>query len=229
MEREIRVSADTWPEADLDIRATGNGMTFNGYAAVFNSPSEPMPFIERIRPGAFAKSLGEKRNIKMFLNHNSDVLLGATRSGTLRLSEDDRGLRVDADLPDTSAGRDTAALLKRGDIDSISFGFQVVKDEWSEKQQHREIVEARLFEVSAVTGWPAYAATSATVRELAAEVGVEPDVLADAFKVLQDAEARLTKEQHELLIATINTRYDLPVAPPVLAEWRAKWAALPSL
>lgn len=227
--REVRVAVDTWPLADMEIRAEGDGLTFRGYAAVFNSDSEPLPFVERIRPGAFRKSLGEKRSIKMFHNHNSDIVLASTKARTLVLSEDERGLLAEATLPDNYWGHYVRDAVKRGDIESMSFGFQTVKDAWSKDGNERELIEARLFEVSDVSGWPAYPATSASVREMAEAIDTEPDDLAAAFGVLREADAKLTPEQHELLIRAINTKYDLPVVPPRLAEARARWADIPTL
>lgn len=223
---EVRVAADTWPAADLSIRAEGDGMTFNGYAAVFNSPSEPLPWRETIRPGAFKRSLKNQRNIRMFLNHNTDVVLGSTKSKTLRLAEDEVGLRVEADLPDTTAGRDLSTLMQRGDVDSMSFGFQVIKDEWSADYNERELVEIRLFEVSPITSWPAYPATSAFVRALAELTDTEPEPLSEALELLVDPDGKLTPEQRDLLLVAINARTDEPLIAPNLARWRERAAAL---
>ena len=225
--REVRVAADTWPTADMEVRADGDGLTFRGYAAVFDSPSEPLPFVERIRPGAFRKSLGEKRSIKMFHNHNSDIVLASTKARTLTLTEDSRGLLAEATLPDNYWGHYVRDAVKRGDIESMSFGFQTVKDAWSDDGAERELIEARLYEVSDVSGWPAYPATSATVRELAEAIDTEPDALAAAFAVLRGDES-LTPEQHDLLIRAINSKYALPITPPRLAARRAAWAEVPS-
>src|SRR5574338_458273 len=125
--REVRVAVESWPDADLDLRVTaeGNGLRFRGYAAVFDQLSEDLGgFRERIVPGAFTKTLRESRAIKMFLNHNSDIVLASTNKGTLRLSEDERGLLAEADLPDNEWGRPVADAIRRGDINSMSFGFQ---------------------------------------------------------------------------------------------------------
>ena len=151
----------------LEVRESDDGgMTFSGYAAVFASPSEPLPFTETIRSGAFKRSLQSGREVRMFRNHNTDDVLGSTRAGTLRLSEDARGLSVQADLPDTSVGRDLAVLMRRGDVHSMSFGFSVPRggDAWSDDGQTRELREVILHEVSVVTGFPAYTATTAAVR-----------------------------------------------------------------
>jgi len=177
-----------------DIRTDGEGNTFVGYAAVFNSDSEPLPFIERIAPGAFQKSLnGRKRDIRMYVNHNSDMPLASMRSGTLRLSEDDRGLRVEADLPNTTAGNDLRELLRTGVVDKMSFGFTVPRggDKWSEDGRTRELREVRLHEVSVVTGFPAYEATAAAVRSLSAlsmRTGMAVDDLSDTFEAMAAGE-----------------------------------------
>jgi hypothetical protein len=67
------------------------------------------------------------------------------------------------------------------------------------------------------------------VRELAEALDAAPDDLAAAFKVLREADGKLTPDQHDLLLRAINTKYDLPVTPPRLAEARAQWAGLPLL
>ncbi|HEY6013426.1 MAG TPA: HK97 family phage prohead protease, partial [Candidatus Limnocylindrales bacterium] len=223
--REVRIATEAWPLEELEIRAEGDGMTFRGYAAVFGKPSEDLGgFRETIRPGAFAKTLTEKRAIKMFWNHNTDIPLGSTRSG-LTLTEDAKGLLAEGRLPDTSAGRDMSVLIRDHIVDSMSFGFQTVKDSWSEDLSQRELIEARLFEVSPVTAWPAYPQTSASVRELAAEIEAEPDTLAEAFRVLREPEGRLSDEQHQLLVTLINARHASAVMPVALASWRERFAA----
>jgi len=220
---EGRVALDLW--GDVEIRAEGDGMSFRGYAAVFNSKSEDLGgFRETIRPGAFSRSLTEKRAIKMFLNHNTDIVLGSTRSN-VTLTEDDRGLLAEAKLPDTTAGRDTAQLVSDGIIDSMSFGFQTIKDSWSEDLTSRELVEVRLFEVSPVTGWPAYPKTSASVRELAEAIGESADELAEAFTVLRSEDRRLTPDQASLLVRLINARSDRAVRRAFNDEERTFLAA----
>jgi HK97 family phage prohead protease len=162
----------------------------------------------------------------MFLNHNSDNVLGSTKSKTLRLEEDEVGLRVEADLPETSAGRDLSVLMQRGDVDSMSFGFEVLKDEWSADYSQRELIEVRLWEVSPITSWPAYPATSAFVRHLAELTDTEPEPLADALRLLIEPDARLTPEQRDMLLSAINARTDEPLIAPNLARWRERAATL---
>ena len=193
---------------DFEIRQEGDGMTFRGYAAVFNSDSEPLPFIERIMPGAFDKTLKSRNNVKMYLNHDSTLVLGSTRAKTLRLSVDGKGLLADADLPNTSYARDLAELMKRGDVDSMSFGFSVPRngDSWSEDGMRRELREVRLHEVSVVTGFPAYKATSASLRSidaLAEVTGLDADKLAEALTILENGKS-LSVDHAAMLQETIN-------------------------
>jgi HK97 family phage prohead protease len=199
--------------SDIEMRQTEDApgdvpMTFRGYAAVFNSPSEDMGFREYIKPGAFAKSLKSRNSIRMFMNHNSDIVLASTRAKTLRLIEDDKGLLVDADLPDTTAGRDLSVLLQRGDVDSMSFGFSVPPkgETWSDDGSTRELHAVRLHEVSVVTGWPAYPATSASVRSfeiLAERTNTNADELAEAITLLENG-AELDSARADLLNEVVS-------------------------
>jgi HK97 family phage prohead protease len=193
---------------DLEVREAGNGAVFSGYAAVFNSDSEPLPFVEQIRPGAFQRTLGARNNVKMFVNHDDTMVLASTRSGTLRLSEDGRGLRAEADLPDTTYARDLAVLLRSKVVDSMSFGFSVPRggDEWSQDGQRRFLNEIRLHEVSVVTGFPAYEATSATIRKaqiLAQRTQTDADALADALTALESGN-ELNDDQAALLVDVVE-------------------------
>jgi HK97 family phage prohead protease len=190
MAEQVETRRVTFNDFELRAAPQGDGMTFSGYAAVFNSNSEPLPFIERIAPGAFAKSLKARNNIRMYMNHDSSMLLATTRGKTLRLQEDSTGLLVEADLPDTTVGRDLSVLMQRKDVDSMSFGFTVPQggDKWSNDGMQRELTQIKLFEVSVVTGFPAYAATSAAVRSLdalATRTGIDADQLAAAINTLE--------------------------------------------
>jgi HK97 family phage prohead protease len=193
MENGVETRRVNVNEFEIRDATEGDGSTFVGYGAVFNSPSQPLPFIERIAPGAFSRSLRSRNEIKLFVNHDTSRVLASKRAGTLRLAEDSHGLRVEADLPDTTDGRDMAVLLKRGDVDSMSFGFSVPKggDSWSDDGQQRELREVRLHEVSIVTGFPAYEATSASVRSLDGLVdatGLEAEKLNAALSALEAGE-----------------------------------------
>lgn len=226
MTEQVETRRITFNQFELRAGQAGDGMSFSGYAAVFNSDSEPLPFIERIAPGAFAKSLKSRNNIRMYMNHDSSMLLGTTRSKTVRLAEDTKGLFVDADLPDTSVGRDLSVLMQRGDVDSMSFGFTVPQggDRWSDDGSRRELRQIRLFEVSVVTGFPAYAATSASVRSLdalATRTGIDADQLAVAITALESGQT-LDPNHAALLRETVAKLEPTPQSAPASVGVLAK-------
>jgi len=226
MSEQVETRRITFNEFELRAASQGDGMSFSGYAAVFNSDSEPLPFIERIAPGAFAKSLKSRNNIRMYMNHDSSMLLGTTRSKTVRLAEDTKGLFVDADLPDTSVGRDLSVLMQRGDVDSMSFGFTVPQggDRWSDDGSRRELKQIRLYEVSVVTGFPAYAATSAQVRSfdaLATRTGIDADQLAVAITALESGQT-LAPDHAALLRETVAKLEPAPQSAPASVGVLAK-------
>ena len=211
---ETRVNA-----ADFEIRETDDGMQFSGYAAVFNSDSEPLPFTERIAPGAFRGSLRNRNDIKLLWNHSTGDVLASTRAGTLRISEDARGLYVEADMANTTVGNDARELIKRGDVDSMSFGFTVARggDEWNSEGTVRTLNRVSLHEVS-IVAFPAYTATAGTtmVRGLdkaAKRSGVDADALADALLKIENGED-ISADDRQLLTTVIDELAPA-VVPPV--------------
>lgn len=149
--------------SNMEFRAVNDGNTIVGYAAVWDSPSEPMPFTEYVKRGAFSKTLNDGADVRLLIDHDG-VPLARSRSGTLALAEDDKGLRVEASLD--PANPDAARIIsamKRGDLSQMSFAFRTVKDSWSADRKVRELREVQLFDVSVVT-FPAYEATIAELR-----------------------------------------------------------------
>jgi uncharacterized protein len=139
-----------------------------GRPAVFNVLSEDLGgFRERILPGAFTKTLQEG-NCKSLWNHDSNMVLGSVRAGTLTVREDSQGLTFEVTPPDTTWARDSMVSIDRGDVDQMSFMFQCVRDNWlmdyETDEVIRELVECRLYEVSPVT-FPAYPQTSCNLRD----------------------------------------------------------------
>ena len=201
---------------DLEIRQEGDGMTLRGYAAVFNSPSQPLPFIETIQRGAFKDSLKSRNDVKLLWNHDTSVVLGSTRAGTLRLMEDERGLLVEADLPMTQAGKDAAISIQRGDVTAFSFGFRIPAggDEWANANE-RLLKRVNVHEVSVGVAFPAYTGTDGTanvrsMNELSEKIlklaelrGVSAEELTDALLALESGEV-LTERQGELLTDTLG-------------------------
>src|SRR5581483_2894069 len=112
---------------DLDVR--GNRVV--GYAAVYGALSEDLGgFRERIARGAFAEVLASAPDVRALLNHDVNQVLGRTKSGTLRLADDARGLRFELDLPGSPLGENVREAVRRGDIDGASFRFQCGEDAW---------------------------------------------------------------------------------------------------
>ena len=151
--------------SNLEVSAEGNGNTLVGYAALFDSPSEPMPFIEYVKRGAFSKTLNDGADVRLLIDHEG-VPLARSKSGTLALEEDERGLRVEAELdPMNPDAARIMSAMKRGDLSQMSFAFRTIKDNWNTDRSVRELREVQLFDVSVVT-FPAYEETVAELRKL---------------------------------------------------------------
>jgi HK97 family phage prohead protease len=195
-------------EAGIIIRAAAeaDGSQFVGHAAVFNSRTaigNPLTwgFYEEINAGAFTKTLKEG-DARFLVDHDTSLLVARVSAGDLRLGEDDLGLAVDSDLDtEVSYVRDLIRNVDKRRITGMSFGFQVVKDDWKTEEvetndgnsaevEIRTIQEVRLFEVSAVT-FPAYEETDAAVRALA--LRDDPDPLGRRSHLID----RITEGQRE--------------------------------
>jgi uncharacterized protein len=196
----------------FEIREDTDGMHLEGYAALFDSRSENLGgFTETIRPGAFRASLKARNDIKLLWNHNSDIVLGSTRAGTMTLTEDERGLKVSALLPNNTAGRDARESISRGDVTGFSFGFSMPArggDEWSADGTERVLKSVRLHEVSVGVAFPAYPETNgtATVRGLdkvAKRAEVDADALADALLKIENGED-ISTDDRQLLEKVIS-------------------------
>jgi len=145
-----------------EIRAKGRRL--EGYAATFGTETRITDFTEVIAPGAFRASIDQGRDILALVDHDTKRVLARTRSGSLRISEDSRGLAFDLDLPDTSYGRDVLALAERGDVGGMSFAFTVDKDGEEWRGDRRELRSVTLHEISVVTAFPAYDGTMVQAR-----------------------------------------------------------------
>jgi Escherichia/Staphylococcus phage prohead protease len=162
-----------------EIRVEGSDAPkITGYAAVFDKKSEDLGgFREVIRRGAFSKTIKEA-DVRALFNHDPNFVLGRTKSGTLSLEENAKGLKIAIDPPKTQIVRDLVIEpIKRGDIDQMSFGFQAINDKWGTENegQVRELLEVKLFDISPVT-FPAYPQTSVQARALRDE-GIDVDLL----------------------------------------------------
>lgn len=178
--------------SNMELRAEGeNGNTIVGYAAVFDSPSVDMGFTEYVTRGAFTKTLKDGADVRLLLDHEG-APLARTRSGTLRLTEDERGLKVEADLDPTNPLAQTVlSALRRGDMNQMSFAFRTIRDTWSKDGSTRELREVQLYDVSVVT-FPAYEATVAEVRAR------------NSATIKSESRARLRKAQTRLAITNLK-------------------------
>ncbi len=151
---------------DVDLEhVQADDRTLRGHAAVFNVLSEDLGgFRERIAPGAFAGVLDA--DVRLLVNHKPDHVLARTRSGTLRLSEDARGLAVEADLPDTTYARDLRESLRRHDLDGMSFRFRVGEEDWTSEDgaEVRTVRRVEHLEDVCLATYPAYPSASVELR-----------------------------------------------------------------
>lgn len=152
-----------------ELRADTEGRKITGYAAVFDSLSGNLGgFREKIDRGAFEKALPIS-DVRALINHDSNYVLGRAKAGTLRMIEDDRGLKIEIDPPATQAANDLLISINRGDIDQMSFAFRASKDSWEEDRDGRVIRTIHefdeLYDVSVVT-YPAYEETSVALRSM---------------------------------------------------------------
>jgi len=185
--------------------ADANGQrTVTGYASVWNSPSQGLPFEERIAPGAFKRSLSRasagQKIIAFLFGHDEQRALATTKSGRLTLTEDETGLRVEAKLDpaDPDAAKVISMLTHESEAAGWSFGFQKVQDAWDGNQ--RTIKEANLFEVSILAAGgqtPAYPATLGltAIRQVTApKIGVEAEALVATLEAVKAGRELSTEE-----------------------------------
>jgi HK97 family phage prohead protease len=182
-------------------------MRMAGYAAVFNEPSVPLPFIEKIAPGAFRKTLSETPDVRLLVNHEG-LPMARTKNGTMRLYEDEKGLYFEAELANTQEARDLYTLVSRGDVDQMSFAFRVIRQKWNDDRTERSLTEVSLADgdVSIVT-YPAYPATSVEAREAIkraiAQIKEGREVSGDSLLVLESIFGDLT-EGHEYVMKAVE-------------------------
>lgn len=152
--------------AEVRAIATDDGsLRIGGYAALFNTEASDLPFREVIAPGAFTRSIENNDPVFLLINHDTDQLpLASSQSRTLTLTQDDKGLRIDATLdPSNPRAQELASALTRGDVDKMSFAFSIAPGGETREAGLRTLTDLNLFEVSVVT-FPAYDSTSVGMR-----------------------------------------------------------------
>ena len=182
----IRSAERITMQAEVRAVATDDGsLKIAGYAATFNNEATGLNFREVIAPGAFTRTLKSDNPIFLLINHDMEQLpLASTRSGTLKLSEDKVGLRMEATLdPSNPRAAELASALSRGDVDKMSFAFTVAPGGDTRAEGLRTLTDLDLYEVS-VVNMPAYDATSVGLRseDQADDLNLRKRKLAAKFK-----------------------------------------------
>jgi HK97 family phage prohead protease/HK97 family phage major capsid protein len=167
----------------IEVReAEGDEMVLEGYAAVFNSETDLGAFREVIKPGAFDDVMNN--DVRALINHDPNLVLGRTTNGTLKLEQDERGLKYRVELGRQQYAKDFYESVKRGDISQSSFAFTIDKQSWNEERTLRSVDKVRqLLDVSPVT-YPAYSAATVQARDLPPE----PEQVAEVSAPEQDTE-----------------------------------------
>lgn len=199
-------------EVALELRAAeGDSWTFVGHAAVFDRSSEDLGgWTERIKRGAFKRVLAD--DVRFLVNHDSNLLLARTTSGTLRLKEDGTGLHVEADIAPTTLGKDLRILVERGDMSQMSFAFIVGEADWSDEGEDLVRTVTRmeaLVDVSPVT-YPAYPQTDGGVRTETSTTPPDEEQTPEAVVAERGGDGPSEEPQVS----------DDPVAPEQAGAWR---------
>lgn len=206
------------PLSGVEVRADeDNGVVkFKGHAAVFDQEAVIAGmWREKVSPGAFTKTI-EESDVRFLINHDPNLLGARTKSGTLKLSEDDTGLLAEADLdPRQTYINDLKIAMERGDLDQMSYAFRVIRDEWNEEPEDgglptRDIKEVQLWDTSPVT-FPAFDTTDAELVSARSLLDARPDV-----REIVEREAE-SEEQPEEPAAEEPEGYSLELARRRLA------------
>jgi uncharacterized protein len=190
---------------DLELRMDGDKQTVVGYGAVFNSMSNDLGgFREYISPEAFEGRMDD--DVRFLFNHDPNYVLARTTNGTLRMSVDEKGLRYEADMPNTSTARDLVELLKNGTINQSSFAFIVEDDSWEMKDgmNIRTINKvSALFDISSVV-YPAYSEASSSVALRSMEQWQEKEEAKKLEESLEAEKLEGIKEEEDLKQRSLN-------------------------
>ena len=173
---------------EIGFRAQLEERVLHGYAAVFDTETPiggKAGFVERIRRGAFKRSLASGRDILGLKDHDPAAVLGRTKSRTLTLREDAHGLEFELSVPATTLGNDLLTMARRGDLGGVSFGFRVEEAGQRWQGRLRELIDVDLLEISIISSFPAYAQTVVNAR--AAEAWGAPSRLIFARRWLDTA------------------------------------------
>jgi HK97 family phage prohead protease len=209
-----------WFDAEVRVSAeVDHPPMLEGYAAIFNSPSEEI-FAEQgwreiIFPGAFRKSIQGQHDVSALVNHNNDQLIGKLSNGTLQLEENEKGLKVRIFPPDTTAGRDILTYVRGKFITKMSFGFSLKggSQEFDHQTKLRKIIEiGRLYDVSPVNE-PAYGATEISAR-MSLFTGENREISEKPAEIELNSLQKALKEAFLAKIAARQAWLDARTPPP---------------
>lgn len=201
-----------------DIETTDDGTMLveglvNRTDAWSNELGQRRKFKEKINKGAFAQALIEATRIDFLMEHDPTKLLSTTQNGSLKLYEDEEGLKMRAEIVPTTYGKDLYALMKSKIINHMSFGFKVVNDKWTKLADgtyRREVNALKLFEVSAVRN-PAYPQSLISARGLHV-VENEDEIIPESLdEVRSDEQVEQISEQ-PVVQAEVQQTVEEPVA-----------------
>ena len=185
---------------EVQIRELEDGKKVIEGLIPYNQRSEWMGFYEYITPTAFNKTLADGADVRAFMNHDTNKLLGRVKNNSLRLRSDEVGLHIECELPDTEYARDVYNLISGGYNRGMSFGFSTVKDKWDEAEEDGRMVpvchliEVRLYEVSFCVSFPAYEGTNSQARNVR--------TILDEFRNIKPEE--LTEDERQAYENAIN-------------------------
>ena len=176
---------------DVDVESLdARGRTVHGYAALYNTLSEDLGgYREKLAPGAFKAVVDS--DVRALLNHSANEVLGRTKSGTLRLFDEERGLRFELDLPDSPLGQNVREAVRRRDLDGASFRFEVGDEEWQDDV--RTIVTVKALRDVTLATYPAYPAASVELRTRPPREEPKMDETEAAVEPQDDAEGRSSR------------------------------------
>lgn len=191
---EQRVISQQQASLQVEERAEA-GQTVRGYASIWGyeydmyGGPEAYGWTESVEAGSATKSLSENDNVRLLFDHEG-LPLATTRAGTLRVEDDKFGLYTEADPDEKSAySQEIVSRLGRGELDSMSFAFSVIRQEWNADYTRRWIREVRLFDVSVVN----YPANPATVVGLARSAPASDHVNGRALDEARDELLRYSR------------------------------------
>lgn len=149
----------------IEFRSEVEGSRVTGHAAIFGQFAKVNGHFETVAPGAFDRAIAEGHDVRFTLGHDQNKVLARSSSGTLKLSTDKVGLRFEAELPDTTLGKDVVTSIRRGDLKDLSFAFVPTADSWETRdgKQINVIEDLDLHDI-ALVGLPAYKGTDISLR-----------------------------------------------------------------